>query len=52
MKKMFNSFLFLGVIVAIIIEFINIKRSAGIGMICFLLIMILYYQMFPKERKG
>ncbi len=50
-KDVFNYFLFLGGIIAVMIEIVNFKRSVGIGMICFLLIMILYYQMFPKERK-
>ncbi len=51
MKDLFNYFLFMGGIIGFMVEIVNFKRSAGIGMICFSLIMILYYQMFPKERK-
>ncbi len=51
MKEIFNYFLFIGGTIGFIVEIANFKRSAGIGIICFSLIMILYYQMFPKERK-
>ena len=48
---MFNYFLFVGAITGIVIELLNFKGSNGIGLICYLLIMILYYQMFPRECK-